>query len=315
MMCALRHRPVRWRFLGLCLLLGLAGLNAPAQTPTFNKFSDINVGGLVPGASAGTATLNSPSGTRSSSGATTLGSSVGLSLGSLTLSGRPGDAWTITGASAIPFTLSGPGGTLQVTAVDFEPSTTNAGTFPASGTTPNFYLGVSVNVGTAAATPPGSYTGSVSLRLTDTTNGRTSTQAFTVTVRIDAVITLARLTNLSFGDIYTTPASGTVVLSPAGVRTFTGGVLLGGLTAVTAASFTVTGTASTTYAITLPVSVVLTGPGGTMTANAFTSTPSATGTLSTAGQQQLRVGATLNVGANQPSGNYSGTFSVTVAYN
>jgi len=29
----------------------------------------------------------------------------------------------------------------------------------------------------------------------------------------------------------------------------------------------------------------------------------------------LRIGATLNVGANQPSGTYTGTFSVSVNYN
>jgi hypothetical protein len=37
--------------------------------------------------------------------------------------------------------------------------------------------------------------------------------------------------------------------------------------------------------------------------------------LDAAGNDTFNVGATLVVGANQPSGVYSGTFDVTVAYN
>jgi hypothetical protein len=53
-----------------------------------------------------------------------------------------------------------------------------------------------------------------------------------------------------------------------------------------------------------------------MTVSSFTSSPSATGTL-TGGSENITVGATLNVAAGQASGSYvSGTpFNVTVNYN
>jgi len=50
-----------------------------------------------------------------------------------------------------------------------------------------------------------------------------------------------------------------------------------------------------------------------MTVGSFTST-AATGTLA-AGVATFPVGATLTVPANQAAGAYSGTFSVSVAYN
>jgi hypothetical protein len=115
-----------------------------------------------------------------------------------------------------------------------------------------------------------------------------------------------------------TATGGTVVMTPAGVRSTTGGVTLPVINGtVTAASFTVTGQGTYTYAITLPAAALtLTSGANTMTATTFTSTPSATGAL-TAGTQTLNVGATLNVAAAQAAGIYvSGTpFNVTVNYN
>lgn len=297
------------------LLIGIA-LPTFAQTPTITKYMDISLGSIVPGASAGTVVLNSPSGSRTATGGANLGPSTGTSLGTLTLSGKAGDGWSISAGSAIPFTLAGPGGaTLQATVVDFEPSATNTGTFPASGTTSFYYLGVTLSVGTSAATPAGTYTGGFSLRVNDTTNGRNSTAAFSVRAKVDPVITLARLTDLRFGDVFTGAVAGTVILSPAGARSATGGTVLGSLSPVGPATFTVTGATSSTYAITLPASITLSAPGGTLTVSPVTSTPSLTGLLSAAGQQTLAIGGTLNVAANQADGDYSGAFSVTVAYN
>jgi hypothetical protein len=135
----------------------------------------------------------------------------------------------------------------------------------------------------------------------------------TASARIYKPITLA-LTNggLSFGDIFTDPTGGTVTLDPAGVRS-TSGPVLATTGSAYAAAFAVTGKRNATYAITLPASASLAGPGAPMTVNGFQT--SAAGTLDGSGNQAFTLGATLAIGANQTDGDYSGTFSVSVAYN
>ena len=121
--------------LGLVLLLPS---QAPlrAQAPVINKYSDLNAGSILAGASGGTLSLNAPSGTRTATAGTSLGTSAREVLGSLTLTGKAGNRWAIVPSSAVPFSLYRVGGgILTVTAVDFELSNTNTGTFPASKTT------------------------------------------------------------------------------------------------------------------------------------------------------------------------------------
>ncbi len=130
-------------------------------------------------------------------------------------------------------------------------------------------------------------------------------------------ISISKNADLEFGNVATVGTVGTVVLSPAGTRTSTGGVTLPATSGtVNAASFAVAGSGSYTYSITLPTSVVITSGSNTMTVNTFTSTPSLTGTLSS-GAQTLMVGATLNLAVSQAAGVYASAtpFSVTVNYN
>ena len=107
-------------------------------------------------------------------------------------------------------------------------------------------------------------------------------------------------------------------MTPAGVRSATGGVTLPATAGtVSAATFNVTGTAGYTYTIAIagdPLTV--TSGGNTMTVIDFVSSPTSPATLA-AGNNALTVGATLNVGASQAPGIYiSGTpFTVTVNYN
>jgi hypothetical protein len=149
----------------------------------------------------------------------------------------------------------------------------------------------------------------------------TSTASATATANIIAPIAISKTgTDLNFGNVI--KGAGTIVVAPAGTRTGTAALLPGAQAGtVTAAVFTVTGEGSNTYAITLPstdytITNTIGSGGETMIVNAFTSTPSAAGVL-TSGSQELRVGATLNVTAGQVSGVYTNAtgFSVTVAYN
>jgi hypothetical protein len=124
---------------------------------------------------------------------------------------------------------------------------------------------------------------------------------------------------MNFGNVAVGASGGTVVMTPASVRSITGGVTLPVVTGtVQAASFNVTGAANYTYAITLPSTPTTISTGGNnMTVDNFTSSPSPTGTLDGAGTQTLTVGATLNVAAGQAAGTYTSAtpFTVTVNYN
>ncbi len=140
-----------------------------------------------------------------------------------------------------------------------------------------------------------------------------------VSATIITPIAIAQAADMAFGNVAVqTGTGGTVVLAPAGTRTATAGVTLPTVTGtVTAASFNVTGSGTSTYSIAFTgFPLTITSGGNTMTVTTPVSSPSGTGAL-TAGAQTVTVGATLNVAAAQPAGTYtSGSpFTVTVNYN
>jgi spore coat protein U-like protein len=117
---------------------------------------------------------------------------------------------------------------------------------------------------------------------------------------------------LSFGTLVR--ASGTVTVSPTGLRASSGPLLLASHPG-SAALFTVSGHNQMTYTVTLPAGAVLSHGASTMIIDSFTSQPSTlphAGQLGSSGTQTLTVGATLHVSQTQVTGTYSGTFSVTV---
>jgi hypothetical protein len=142
---------------------------------------------------------------------------------------------------------------------------------------------------------------------------------------IVAPIAISKNVDMDFGNVAVSAAPGTVVLTPIGGRSTTGGVTLPATAGtVTAASFGVSGQASFTYSITLPAgaTTISDGAAATMTVTTWTSNPTPTGALDGTGNQTLTVGATLNVGGSQTPGAYSsgaaggsGDFTVTVNYN
>ncbi|WP_016989775.1 DUF4402 domain-containing protein [Flavobacterium sp. ACAM 123] len=137
------------------------------------------------------------------------------------------------------------------------------------------------------------------------------------------VVTPISITNdngLNFGNItVSSTTAGTVVMTPAGVRTAADGAALPTIAGpVAAAKFTVNGQGAYTYAITLPTSAItLKGTADAtkeMTLGSFTSTPSGSGAL-TGGTQVLTVGGTLTVGAAQAADNYTNTADLIVTVN
>ena len=146
-----------------------------------------------------------------------------------------------------------------------------------------------------------------------------ATATASASANIITPISIVKTIDMNFGNVAVSSSiAGTVVLAPGGGRT-TGGA--GGVTlpstigTVSAASFTVSGQASYTYAITLPSTCSISDGTHTMTVNTFTSNPSATGTLSSGGVQTLTVGATLNVSAGQAANAYTNATGVPVIVN
>lgn len=131
-----------------------------------------------------------------------------------------------------------------------------------------------------------------------------------------AAIAITNTAPLAFGK-FVSGSGGTVVISTNGVRSASGGVLLVPSGAGAAAQFAVSGDSNLTYAISLPADglVALASGANSMVVTTFASSPSLTGALSAGGTQTISVGATLNAGSNQATGNYSGSFNITVNYN
>jgi hypothetical protein len=151
----------------------------------------------------------------------------------------------------------------------------------------------------------------------------------TGTATVIRPITIAASVDLAFGNVVPSGALGTIALAATAgtpTQTLTGGLSQPGtqLGTITAAKFDVAGEGSFTYTITLPASAATineTG-GASMTIDTWTSSVATTagagslsGTLGSAGAQSFYVGGTLHVAATQVAANYTGTFSVTVAYN
>ncbi|MDA6070861.1 DUF4402 domain-containing protein [Flavobacterium sp. AC] len=144
-----------------------------------------------------------------------------------------------------------------------------------------------------------------------------ATATATASATIVTPISITNASDMNFGNIATDGTVGTVVLAPDNSRTITGGVTLPAASGtVTAAAFTVSGSDSYTYAITLPSSVIIASGTDQMTVDNFTSTPATIGTLSS-GSETITIGATLNLVASQAEGSYTSAapFAVTVNYN
>lgn len=126
-------------------------------------------------------------------------------------------------------------------------------------------------------------------------------------------ITLSKVDDLAFGTVVSnvTNAGTAVIGVSSDTPTLTNLTTLGAASAKRA-KFTLTGETGQAYTVTLPTgSVAMTGSASGVTLTGFTSNAPAIA----AGSNDLFVGATLNVPANTGGGSYTGTFSVSVAYN
>lgn len=130
--------------------------------------------------------------------------------------------------------------------------------------------------------------------------------------------------NLDFGTLIPGTVAGTVVMAPTGVRTANSGIVLVGA-GHKAATFSGMGTYNQRVDISLGAnSIFITGPGAPMRVRTFVVGSTPTAILTTAptrfriaastGIFSFPIGATLEVGANQAPGKYTGTWSITLNY-
>jgi Domain of unknown function (DUF4402) len=139
-------------------------------------------------------------------------------------------------------------------------------------------------------------------------------------------LSLIKDDDLEFGTMLSGPTAGTVVVPPSGARTKTGGVILVGA-GFNAARFAGYGRFNQNVGISINANVLTlnrVGGGATMRVDTWVigSTPTAPITTaprtfriaSSNGIFNFPLGATLRVGANQRSGTYTGTFTITLNY-
>ncbi len=114
-----------------------------------------------------------------------------------------------------------------------------------------------------------------------------------------------------FGKVATSNTPGTVVITPSGGKSVTGGVIDLGKNH-REAEFRITGPDHALVIVTLPTTATLTGGGGSGTLSNFTMNLTNPIDLGRRGRVDISVGATLSLGTNLPGADYSGSFTVYV---
>ncbi len=211
-----------------------------------------------------------------------------------------GGAYSCTLPGSIQVTTDG----VDATVDTFTTNPSLSGNLPPGDETMSIFIGATLHL--AAGQAAGDYSADFTL----TCDGFSAEKTAHATIL--APISISSSGDMDFGTMLTTGTAGTVTVTPAGARSSVDVDLFGGLPS--AASFDVTGAVGQAYSITLPSSTTLTSGGDTMNVDTFNHDAGGTPTLP-GGSDTFNVGATLNVGATQAAGTYSGTFAVTVNYN
>lgn len=135
----------------------------------------------------------------------------------------------------------------------------------------------------------------------------------TFSVTIAEKLGISAKQDINFGAMMSPSADGTVTLSYNGQRSATGGIYLMNNADVSQGIFTIDGTAGRTVYVSLPSEAFIYSGGNALSVNNFTASTGTQFTLAS-DMADIHIGATLNVPANAPEGDYSGTYTVTVSY-
>ncbi|MFM2409567.1 MAG: hypothetical protein RL481_395 [Pseudomonadota bacterium] len=157
---------------------------------------------------------------------------------------------------------------------------------------------------------------------------RAETEAVDAQVAIVTPGQFIKVEDLHFGVVLPGATAGTVVMAANGTRTRTGGVTLAGnLHHPAEFAGRKPGNGNAPVSISVGANTIqLTGPGAPMTVRLFRGNTNPAQNLTITprnfqvqgqsnGTFELKVGATLDVNANQTPGTYSGTWTITLDYN
>jgi hypothetical protein len=137
-------------------------------------------------------------------------------------------------------------------------------------------------------------------------------------VRVVEPITIRKSLDLNFGNVLSSYNPGSLILSPDGTRTAVGVQISNAVQGQVSPAQAIVTHGDNNYSITLPDSYTLYNQGNpnqTILINQFRVEPSINSGMQ--GADILKIGATLNLEANQVPGVYTNSagFSVTVTYN
>ena len=257
---------------------------------------------------SGTATISTGSDTKTITGSIfDFGGTVARARFTVS-GGTPSGLVTITLPAS--FTISKSGVTLTVD--NLATDVANPAQLDGSGKL-TFYVGGRLSVPTNQA-PQSGLGGDLIVDVLDQTSTDSDGASATASAAIVAPIAVSETTSLNFGHLSPSSFSGTLTVSTSGTTTSTNITELPGV-AVSQGVFSVTGDGGAAFGITLPRSATLSNGANTMTVNGFNHDAGAAPSLGGGGSREVNVGATLNVGANQAGGSYTGSYSITVNYN
>ncbi len=139
---------------------------------------------------------------------------------------------------------------------------------------------------------------------------RASAETGVASATVLQAIAVTETAPMSFAEVAPPPAGGTIVLSPAGTISSSGGFVFRGM--ANAGVFQARGVPNHPATVSFSNGNAVTGPGPAMRVAAFTN--NAPATFDSAANLSFAVGATLVVNPNQAPGQYSGTYAVTVNF-
>jgi hypothetical protein len=204
------------------------------------------------------------------------------------------------------------------------PGSPASGTFTISAIGANasktFFVGTDFTVGgDDSGLPTGNAESDFFAWAAETPGAPTTGDVGRFTAKVIRSIAMTKTSDLVFGAI-TRPAagSGSVTIDAAtGARAVAGGVFAMPSPNPGAAGFNVTGEGGQAFTVTVPATFVMNGPAAitVTTTSTVTGTPVLSAALGSAGGYAFGVGGSAPITSTTPTGDYTGAFTVTVAYN